>query len=239
MADTLKPQSPNAANHTENFQLSQFAGTDTPKWTQDYNADMNRISLMTAPKAHSSTGMEFGAASATQYGHVRLGIDDVTKDSPESALIFKICHPVNSILETTSNRNPASYYQLTTSTLTSYAGACGTWESYGAGQVLVGQGSFSDHNGLQRSFSVGEAQTGVYKHTLIADEMPKHNHACLTNDLGQTLTAKYGSTQVGTGGVDVNSGNAQYEYKTNFAGSGQSHENMPPYIVVYRWRRIA
>ena len=32
-----------ATNHTENYDLSQFVGTDRPTWLGDYNGDMTKI----------------------------------------------------------------------------------------------------------------------------------------------------------------------------------------------------
>lgn len=32
-----------ATNHTNNYNLSQFAGTDRPTWLGDYNSDMEKI----------------------------------------------------------------------------------------------------------------------------------------------------------------------------------------------------
>ncbi len=32
-----------ATNHTENYNLSQFVGTDRPTWLGDYNSDMEKI----------------------------------------------------------------------------------------------------------------------------------------------------------------------------------------------------
>lgn len=32
-----------ATNHTENYNLSQFVGTDRPTWLVDYNGDMSKI----------------------------------------------------------------------------------------------------------------------------------------------------------------------------------------------------
>lgn len=32
-----------ATNHTENYNLSQFTGTDRPTWLGDYNGDMSKI----------------------------------------------------------------------------------------------------------------------------------------------------------------------------------------------------
>ena len=32
-----------ATSHTENYNLSQFAGTDRPTWLGDYNGDMSKI----------------------------------------------------------------------------------------------------------------------------------------------------------------------------------------------------
>lgn len=97
----------------------------------------------------------------------------------------------------------------------------GTWEAYGAGQFLLGVGG-----SYQAGNTGGEAE-----HTLTIDEIPSHVHN-LNGGWGEGGTS---SSQWRTN---------QNRPKTNWgdtgtAGGGQAHNNMPPYITVYRWRRIA
>lgn len=47
-----------ATNHTKNYNLSQFAGTDRPTWLVDYNGDMAKIDAQMKQNAD-------GIASAT------------------------------------------------------------------------------------------------------------------------------------------------------------------------------
>lgn len=44
-----------ATNHTENYSLSQFAGTDRPTWLGDYNGDMAKIDAQLKKNADAIT----------------------------------------------------------------------------------------------------------------------------------------------------------------------------------------
>ena len=49
-----------ATNHTENYNLSQFVGTDRPTWLGDYNGDMAKIDAQLKQNADdiaSATGL--------------------------------------------------------------------------------------------------------------------------------------------------------------------------------------
>lgn len=50
-----------ATNHTENYNLSQFVGTDRPTWLGDYNGDMTKIDAQLKRNADD-------IASATEGG---------------------------------------------------------------------------------------------------------------------------------------------------------------------------
>ena len=100
----------------------------------------------------------------------------------------------------------------------------GAWEEYGKGRVLVcvdsGQSEFD---------SVGKTG-GETKHALTGEENGPHAHeyAVDTN-----------TTYSGQPGYDffkvADSGKAY----TKNSGAGQPHNNLQPYITVYRYRRIA
>lgn len=98
----------------------------------------------------------------------------------------------------------------------------GTWEAYGSGQMLLG---VSDGHAIG---STGGEET----HRLTIDEMPSHNH---------NVNLGYGSGGMGSscGRVDANNPANRSWGPTGMSGGGQSHNNMPPYITVYRWRRTA
>ena len=77
----------------------------------------------------------------------------------------------------------------------------------------------------------GEAQ-----HTLTVAEMPPHDHQIWTHyRSGDSSTWAYVGTDDNT--------TAQYASdgvrRVSETGGGYAHNNMPPYLAVYMWRRIA
>lgn len=97
----------------------------------------------------------------------------------------------------------------------------GTWERIG-GRFLLGADS---------TYAAGSTG-GEAAHTLTVDEMPKHNHDV------DNLNASGNATPFMT--VQANDkrgfgGNV----KTMYAGGGKAHNNMPPYLAVYMWKRTA
>lgn len=102
----------------------------------------------------------------------------------------------------------------------------GTWEAYGSGRMLLG---VSDGHAIG---STGGEET----HTLITDEMPSHHHNYATNAAGSTQFPQwYFKMQ----GVQQYEAFKAYGDNTLAAGGGRPHNNMPPFIAVYRWRRVA
>lgn len=94
----------------------------------------------------------------------------------------------------------------------------GTWEQL-EDRFLLGAGT---------TYTAGDTG-GEAEHTLTENEMPSHRHNL--HDVGSTGTGT--STY---GGVRLNQVFAN-NY-TNYVGGGQAHNNMPPYIVVYMWKRL-
>lgn len=95
----------------------------------------------------------------------------------------------------------------------------GTWEQIKDRFLLACGSAYS--NG-----STGGEET----HTLTIDEMPSHTHSMYGGD-GQR-NADNGSDW-GKQGVNVLS----KEIATTFTGGSQPHNNMPPYLAVYMWKR--
>lgn len=145
--------------------------------------------------------------------------DDIVIDAGAGG--FLAANPVGSIYITTVATNPGTLYG-------------GTWVSWGSGRMLVGV------NTADSDFSSAEKTGGAKTHTLTTNEMPPHYHRTNTdyyyyvekkdksNVTGNSITSKTGGTWQGLGDV-----------ATSSAGGGAAHNNMPPYITCYMWKRTA
>lgn len=164
---------------------------------------------------------------------------DITKAEIEAKLTGQIAShthaggseafPVGSVFIAVVDTNPG--------TLLGY----GTWSAFGAGRMLVGLDSGDT------DFDTVEETGGAKTHTLTATEMPAHTH---TQDAhSHVLTQLRDAT---TGGATTNialSADTSSTLGTKVTGSttatnqntggGGAHNNMPPYIVVYMWKRTA
>ena len=93
----------------------------------------------------------------------------------------------------------------------------GTWEQL-KDRFLLGAGN---------TYSAG-ATGGEATHKLTVAEMPKHRHYMITNNGGND----YQAVLTGAGGYNTNE-------STTKEGDDQPHNNMPPYLAVYMWKRTA
>ena len=104
----------------------------------------------------------------------------------------------------------------------------GTWQAYGTGQVLVGVDSG------QTEFATVGKTGGEKTHTLTIAELAKHSHRMYWSNEGGAGTGN---------GVLVRDaltgGPWPYGYYTETDGNSQPHNNLQPYVVVYRWQRVA
>lgn len=95
----------------------------------------------------------------------------------------------------------------------------GTWARTGGGRMLI------DASETYTAGATGGAET----HTLTVSEIPAHSH-----------------TMPSTAAWDYRAGPSQTTYmsnnipsETSSVGGGQPHNNMPPYLAVYIWKRTA
>lgn len=135
-------------------------------------------------------------------------------------------YPVGSIYMNVNSTNPGTLFG-------------GTWEQI-QGKFLLGMSS---------SYPAG-SQGGEASHTLTTEEMPSHGH----NPANQSgyfgfITNSKKAFEVGDMGVQSGSGR-YYPYAaaafdisrntlTGTTGGGNSHNNMPPYLSIYIWKRTA
>lgn len=126
-------------------------------------------------------------------------------------------YPIGTIYETTSTVHPNVLFG-------------GTWEEYGRGRVTVGL-----YPTWTETSYIGQ-MGGEKEHILTTNEIPSHNHAnpCAIHNGGDA--GNYRSLFATN--TDFWS-KADWNNKTADTGGGQAHNNMQPYIVVYRYRRIA
>lgn len=85
------------------------------------------------------------------------------------------------------------------------------------------------------SYTAGDTG-GEANHTLTLDEMPNHRH--LSNNYFFGFTQGEEKDKYVTL-LDIITGTLAQQYGTASAGGGKSHNNMPPYLVVYIWKRTA
>lgn len=151
-------------------------------------------------------------------------------------LIRAICnkiYPIGYIYISTEATNPGNIFG-------------GSWEQIAQGRCLMGEGTVranSDNwcgNTWWADWVAYAGTTGgEVKHTLGINEMPNHNH-------NVTVRAYYGGTSntsdeyynISSGwGTEWN--NRPWLNYSEYVGGGASHNNLPPYLVVYMWKRIA
>ena len=77
---------------------------------------------------------------------------------------------------------------------------------------------------------------GAYSHLLQTTEIPAHKHQIKTNNDDWNNSSgggNFGTTHDGANGW------ANNNWYTENAGGGVAHNNMPPFLVVYMWRRVS
>ena len=136
--------------------------------------------------------------------------------------LFDTVYPVGAIYMSVSSTSPASLFG-------------GTWEQIQDKFLLAAGSSYAAGN------TGGEAT-----HTLTENEMPSHTHALRANTSwgnSETLGAWQQYVNSGTlSDVGSSGGTITTSYYYDVAGrtgGGAAHNNMPPYLVVYVWKRTA
>lgn len=121
-------------------------------------------------------------------------------------------YPVGSIYISVNETNPTNYFG-------------GTWERI-QDTFLLCAGS---------TYSAGSTG-GEATHTLTVDEMPSHSHsnpcAVVYNGNATYYRSLFATNSDFWSKSDWNNATAS-------TGGGQAHNNMPPYLAVYVWKRTA
>lgn len=141
--------------------------------------------------------------------------DDGTWDSPATVGgDISGAWPIGSIFISAVPTNPAALLGF------------GTWTAFGAGRMLVGQ------NSADTDFLTAEQTGGAKTVALTTAQLPAHNHKIRRE---RSATTGAATTQIARTG-DTSSTIDETVFTEN-TGSGEAHPNLPPYIVVFYWKR--
>lgn len=145
--------------------------------------------------------------------------------------LINLLYPVGTIYTSVVATNPGTLFGV------------GTWVAFGAGKTLVGL------DAGQTEFDTVEETGGAKTHTLVAGEMPVHTHSVTDPGHSHNITKMNNGIGAPFNGVqgsnlsDTNSGSFISSSTTGItlanAGSGDAHNNLQPYIVVYFFKRTA
>lgn len=124
----------------------------------------------------------------------------------------------------------------------------GTWVRHGAGTMLVSQLD------ADPEFGAAGNTGGTKTETLTSAQIPAHTHPAtsgganvpadmsITDRTSSASTGAFVAVDSGVGGVDVFIAGSNHSHPVTVnanTGGGGSHNNLPPYTVVYVWRRTA
>ena len=182
---------------------------------------------------------DFSMASWTANNCRKREIEELGKRKAEDSEKFEgrtwaqamlELHPVGSIYMSFDSTSPAQLFG-------------GTWERL-ENRFLLGAGG---------SYAVGETG-GEENHTLTDGEMPRHQHderlmiegysgwdsyTTTTYNILFTRNKREYGIQFNAGGETFNAASVSANVPTTYTGDGASHNNMPPYIAVYMWKRVS
>lgn len=145
------------------------------------------------------------------------------------AALFDLIYPVGSIYYTNNaNFSPNVSFN-------------GTWEQIkdvfllAAGDTYVG-----GTNGGEATYTLTKSEIPNYEIGNLPEIVPG-NHANWNN--GGILASNLGNASPSKPGIQSNgndlTGQTQYSYMIMSNGGDAAHNNMPPYIVVYVWKRVS
>lgn len=183
----------------------------------DFNTEFTTVQTAINTKAdlNGSATESFSATTATTGTNTtQVATTAFVKTAIDNSQAF----PVGSVFISVVSTDPA--------TLLGY----GTWSAFASGKMLIGLDSGDT------DFDTVEETGGAKTHTLTEAELPAHSH----DYAGGEYT---GENDYGTNMVVNNLGSTTDGRSTNFnsetVGSDTAHNNLPPYIVTYMWKRTA
>lgn len=135
--------------------------------------------------------------------------------------VLLCAHPVGCVYMTLDSTSPETLFG-------------GTWTPIN-GRFLIGTGTpeNNDDGTSPGSYDFAAGSTGgEAEHTLTGDELPSHIHG-VPSFAGDTVNGGGWSCKA------INSYDESQKIFGTLSGDNHPHNNMPPYLAVYMWRRTA
>ena len=200
-------------------------GTSTAKWGAVYSSD---------PASGENSGQVpttawvqklLADALAKQKAAYEQAISTAVSAAQTKAKLD--AHPVGSYYWSNDSTSPATLFG-------------GTWEALPAGYTLISQGKGSDQFG---SFEyVAGQKYGERKHPLTTDEMPKIKGSVSSLMRWNTGKVQSGVLKAVEGTSKFPSSSSENVSNTTVSiefGKDVAHENLPPMVAAYGWKRVA
>lgn len=147
-----------------------------------------------------------------------IGSGAITQGTTAMLAIMNQIYPVGAIYMSTTSTSPETLFG-------------GSWTQI-KDTFLLAAGT---------TYSAGTTG-GEATHKLTTSELPSHNH----KDLNWTTDTYHCSLDSGSSGNGIklsytgtSINHITGNFRTGYTGSGTAHNNMPPYLAVYTWKRTA
>ena len=204
-----------------------------------YTFDTQKVPTIRTNLAIRKHGVGINCVPQSEYaldvsgnGHITkdLSVDGIIKLAGKS-LLDKL-FPIGAVYITYNDNNPGNFLG-------------GTWERFGQGRTLVGEGTGNDGS-TSMSFTTNNTG-GEYKHQLSYYEMPGHSHNEYVmvegysdwpsfTPLQYSMLFNWQKGEYRDGGT-YHAARVSANTNTSTEGGSQNHNNVQPYIVTYFWRR--
>jgi microcystin-dependent protein len=203
---------------------ARFIVQESPTSSTISGTVIEGIAALAADVASAVSSAELSASSAAQAAQAAIAAQEEA-EAIAMGDVRNIIFPVGSIVQYASA-------SIDPNTLIG-----GTWER------IQGRFLFA----ADESHEIGSTG-GSETVALTTEQMPRHNHYVISMNKGTTspdyqhTVARYDREntswddchyQLNGNSNDANGG------KSSFTGSGAAHDNMPPYMTVYMWKRTA
>lgn len=161
------------------------------------------------------TGAEAGLDEQHGYNYLMRQVNNAQKAAKAiAAALLNYVYPVGSLYMSAEATSPAELFG-------------GTWEQIKDRFILAAGDTYAAGS------TGGEAE-----HTLTVDEIANHAHNIpITKDDDGDFSS--GTILYGKIENQTENNSRYWTRSTSFTGNSKPHNNMPPYLAAYIWRRIA